>query len=287
MAEVVELVTYPVKGCAAVPLREAALEPAGIAGDRGFLVTTSEGVGRTQRRDPALALISPEVTRTPAGERLTLRAPGAEALHVEADLAGPRRGVDMLGRPLRGIDQGDEAADWLSEVLGSRSRLFRVPPENGRITDGLTPGTSRYADSCAVHLVSRASLDHLNKRLADRGAEPLPMSRFRPNIVVDGWNGEQDAEHAEHAEYAEDTARRLRIGGSELGYAKLAIRCAVTLVAQDSAAKRGPEPLRTLATYRRAAEGGVAFGAKFAVLRPGTLAVGDPVEVTAWGASEL
>ncbi|UNT00242.1 MOSC domain-containing protein [Streptomyces tubbatahanensis] len=278
MAEVVELVTYPVKGCAAVPLREAALEPAGIADDRGFLVTTSEGVGRTQRRDPALALIGPEVTRTPVGERLTLRAPGTEAVHVEVELAGPRREVDMLGRPLRGIDQGDEAADWLSEVLGSRSRLVRVPPENGRVTDGLTPGTSRYADSCAVHLVSRASLDHLNKRLADRGAEPLPMSRFRPNIVVDDWDEEP---------HAEDRTRRLRIGGAELGYAKPAIRCAVTLVAQDSGAKRGPEPLRTLATYRRAAEGGVVFGVKFAVLRPGTLAVGDPVEVTDWSASEL
>ncbi|MGY1439336.1 MOSC domain-containing protein [Streptomyces reniochalinae] len=278
MAEVVELVHYPVKGCAAVPLREAVLEPAGIADDRAFLVTTPEGVGRTQRRDPALALITPEVARTPAGERLTLRAPGAEALHVEVDLAGPRREVDVLGRPLRGIDQGEEAADWLAQVLGSPGRLVRVPPENGRVTDGLTPGTSRYADSCAVHLVSRASLDHLNKRLADRGAEPLPMSRFRPNIVVDDWDEEP---------HAEDRARRLRIGGAELGYAKLAIRCAVTLIAQDSAAKRGPEPLRTLATYRRASEGGVAFGAKFAVLRPGRLAVGDPVEVVDWGASEL
>ncbi|WP_369201262.1 MOSC domain-containing protein [Streptomyces sp. PU-14G] len=278
MAEVVELVTYPVKGCAAVPLREAALEPAGIADDRGFLVTTSQGVGRTQRRDPGLALVRPEVTRVPAGERLTLRAPGTEALHVEVDLSGPRREVDMLGRPLRGIDQGDEAAAWLSDVLGSASRLVRVPPENGRVTDGLTPGTSRYADSCAVHLLSRATLDHLNKRLADRGAEPLPMSRFRPNIVIDDWDAEP---------HAEDRARRLRIGGAELGYAKLAIRCAVTLVEQDSAARRGPEPLRTLATYRRAAEGGVAFGTKCAVLRPGTLAVGDPVEVTDWGASEL
>jgi uncharacterized protein YcbX len=59
------------------------------------------------------------------------------------------------------------------------------------------------------------------------------------------------------------------------------------MVDQEFGAKAGPEPLRTLADYRRAAEGGVAFGAKFAVVRPGKLSVGDEVVVSSWGASEL
>lgn len=279
MAEVVELHYYPVKGCAAVSVHEATLETAGLAHDRAFMVTDAHGVGRTQRRDPALALVRPEVGRTgTGGERLTLRAPGAEPLHVEVDVTGPRREVEMLGQPLRGIDQGNEAAEWLSDVLEAAARLVRVPPENGRVTDGLTPGTSRFPDSSAVHLVSRASLEHFNARLAERGAAPLPMARFRPNVVVDGWEGEP---------HAEDRLRQVRAGDAELGYTKLAVRCAVTLVDQDSGVRRGPEPLRTLARYRRAAAGGVAFGAKFAVLRPGTLAVGDQVEATGWDASEL
>ncbi|CAL9625710.1 MOSC domain-containing protein [Streptomyces albus] len=279
MTEVVELVHYPVKGCAPVTAPTARLHAAGLAHDRAFMVVTPDGVGRTQRRDPALARVRPRVHgQEGAGELLSLRAPGAGELTVEVDTEGERRPVEMLGRPLRGIDQGDTAADWFTQVLGAPSRLVRVPPDNDRVTDGLTPGTCRYADSSAVLVVSRASLDALNARLAARGAEPLPMSRFRPNIVVAGWEEEP---------HAEDRVRRLRIGPAELGYAKPAIRCAVTLVDQETGRKRGPEPLRTLAGYRRAAQGGVAFGAKFSVLRPGTLTVGDRLQVPAWGASEV
>jgi uncharacterized protein YcbX len=145
------------------------------------------------------------------------------------------------------------------------------------VTDGRTPGTSGYADSCALHVLSRATLALLNGKLAARGAGPLPMNRFRPNIVIDGW----DEPHTE------DRAHGLRAGTAELGYAKLAIRCAITMIEQESGRRAGPEPLRTLADYRRAAEGGVAFGTKLSVLRPGRVRVGDDVTVTAWGDSEL
>ncbi|GAA2574629.1 MULTISPECIES: MOSC domain-containing protein [Streptomyces] len=275
MARVVGLSYYPVKGCAGISAREALLTPAGLAHDRSFMVVSEEGVYRTQRRDPRLALIRPAITAD--GGRLTLRAPGWEDLHLGVDTSGTRQKVDLFGTPYQGIDQGDAAAAWLSEVLLAPSRLVRVPPEHDRVTDGLTPGTSGYADSCALHVVSRSTLDLLNRKLTDRGTRPLPMDRFRPNLVLDGW----DEPHTE------DRARHIRIGDTELGYAKLAIRCAVTLVEQESGAKAGPEPLRTLAGYRRASEGGVAFGAKFAVLRPGRMSVGDDAVVTSWGESEL
>ncbi|CAM5258840.1 MOSC domain-containing protein [Streptomyces coeruleorubidus] len=275
MARVVELLYYPVKGCAGISAAQAPLTPAGLAHDRSFMVVSDEGVYRTQRRDPRLAVIRPAVTAD--GERLTLSAPGTEDLHLRVDTTGARQKVDLFGTAYQGIDQGDTAADWLSEVLRARSRLVRVPPEHDRVTDGMTPGTSGYADSCALHVVSRSTLELLNRKLGERGASPLPVNRFRPNIVLDGW--------AEP--HAEDRARRIRIGDTELGYAKLAIRCAVTLVEQESGARAGPEPLRTLAGYRRASEGGIAFGAKFAVLRPGRVSVGDEAVVTAWGESEL
>ncbi|MFF5308924.1 MOSC domain-containing protein [Streptomyces massasporeus] len=275
MARVVELSYYPVKGCAGTSVREALLTPAGLAHDRSFMVVGEEGVYRTQRRDPLLAVIRPLIT--PDGDRLTLTAPEAEPLHLRVDTSGTRQKVDLFGTAYQGIDQGDEAADWLSDRLGVPSRLVRTPPEHDRVTDGLTPGTSGYADSCALHVLSRSTLDLLDARMTARGARPLPVDRFRPNLVVDGW----DAPHTE------DRAHRLRIGTAELGYAKLAIRCAVTLVDQRAGTRAGPEPLRTLADYRRATQGGVAFGTKYAVLRPGTVAVGDEVEVTVWGESEL
>ncbi len=275
MARIVELLYYPIKGCAGISADDAMLTMSGLANDRSFMVTSEQGVFRTQRRDPRLALIRGAISFD--GKRLTLRAPGREPLGVEVDTTGPRRHVELFKTSFKGIDQGHEAARWMSAFLGVPSRLVRVPPEHDRVTDGLTPGTSGFADSCAVHLLSQSTLDLLNNQLAKRRAAPLPMNRFRPNIVVGGWE----------ESHVEDRARRIGIGEAELGYAKPAIRCSVTMIDQEAGARAGPEPLRTLASYRRAAAGGLAFGSKLAVLRPGKLSVGDEVNVSAWGQSEL
>jgi hypothetical protein len=133
--------------------------------------------------------------------------------------------VELFGACYTGVDQGDAVAGWLSAVLGTPSRLVRVPPGHQRVTDGETPGTSGYADSCPVLLTSLSALDLLTERIAEHGGEPVPMSRFRPNVVVSGWS----------APHTEERARRIGIGGAELGYAKPAVRCVVTMVDQESA----------------------------------------------------
>lgn len=268
----IELVSYPVKGCAGVQLQESVLTQAGLAHDRSFMVIAEDGEFRTQRRAPKLAVVRPQVSAD--GGSITLSAPGAEPVRIPVDLDAPRRDVLLFDKPFKGIDQGELAAEWFSEVLGVPSRLVRVPPEHDRVSNGETPGTAGYADSCAVLITSPPSLDLLNERIAESGGAPLPMNRFRANIVVDGWT----------RPHTEDRARRIDIGGAELGYAKLCLRCAVTMVDQSSGVPKGPEPIRTLSHYRRAF-GGVAFGAKFAVTRPGRLAVGDEVHVTSWGES--
>ncbi|MFJ2027656.1 MOSC domain-containing protein [Streptomyces sp. NPDC087897] len=306
MATVVDLITYPVKGCAGTSVSSARLTPAGLAHDRTFMVVGVDGVHRTQRRDPRLALVRPTISAD--GRRLVLASPSAASassaaadagsgggaghgeVHVDVTTSAPRRDVDLFGVTYQGIDQGDEAAAWLSDFLGVPSRLVRVPPEHDRKTDGLTPGTSGYADSSAVHLLSRASLAHLSTRLAERGAAPLSLDRFRPNIVVggapEGHGAEEGAADWATEPHAEDRIRRAAIGTAGLGYTKLAVRCAVTLVDQEAGARGGPEPLRTLADYRRASWGGVVFGAKFSVTRPGRLSVGDEVAVEEWGDAE-
>lgn len=283
---VVALHTYPIKGCAGIPLADALLTPAGLAHDRTFMVVDERGVFRSQRRDPLLATIRPEID----GADLRLHAPGTDAVRVAVDLDGPRRPVEMFGDPYQGIDQGDAVADWLTRALGAPSRLVRVPPEHDRVTDGETPGRAGFADSGALLLTSRTSWAELDRRIAERDAVPaggwkpaelaepagrvstVPMDRFRPNIVVDGWS----------EPHAEDEARELSVGEVELAYAKQAIRCAVTLVDQETGERGGREPLRTLADYRRVPGKGVAFGVKFSVLRTGRLAVGDEVVVRRW-----
>ncbi|EWC64272.1 Flavodoxin reductases (ferredoxin-NADPH reductases) family 1 [Actinokineospora spheciospongiae] len=249
--------TFPVKGCAPVPLTRARVGAAGLEHDRAWMVTDPDGTFRSQRRDPRLALVHPRV----ADDVLILSAPDAPVIEVEVDDHAPARPVTLFGEPFRGIDQGDPAADWLTRVLGRPSRLVRVPPDHDRAPTGLTPGTSGYADSSAVHLLGLASHAELNRRLTT----PVPLDRFRANVLVAGG-----------PPHAEDDLRAITVGGVALGYTKPAIRCAVTTVDQATAARTGPEPLRTLATYRRTPEG-VAFGVKFAVTTPGWIEVGDEV----------
>jgi uncharacterized protein YcbX len=271
---VAALVVHPVKGCAGLPLRTAELTPAGITHDRSFMVVDDSGDFRSQRKDPRMARIVPELDA--GGTRLVLNNEGFTPVKVDVDPEGPRLDVTVHKQPLIGVDQGDEAAGWLTEVFGRPSRLVRVPDDHRRETSGLTPGTAGFADGHAAVVGSLSSLDLLNEHILAAGGEAVPMARFRPNIVVSGW---PDA-------HTEDRVRRVRLGTAELGYARVCIRCAVTTVDQVTGEKRGPEPLRSLAGYRRADDGGVAFCSKFAVTAPGTVSVGDPLDVVEWAEPE-
>ncbi|GAA5131717.1 MOSC N-terminal beta barrel domain-containing protein [Pseudonocardia adelaidensis] len=251
------------------------LTPAGLDHDRAFMVVNERGVFRSQRRDPLLATIRPQVVDD--GRELVLHAPGTDAVRVAVDLDGPRGPVEMFGVPYHAIDQGDAVAGWLGRVLGEPSRLVRVPPEHDRLTDGETPGRAGFADSGALLVTSRASGAELDRRIGERGGDAVAMERFRPNVVVDGWT----------EPHVEDRVREMSVGGAELAFAKLAIRCAVTLVDQRTGARVGPEPLRTLADYRRVATKGVAFGTKFSVVRTGWLAVGDELVVRRWAGESV
>ncbi|GAA3558066.1 MOSC N-terminal beta barrel domain-containing protein [Amycolatopsis ultiminotia] len=267
MATIAQLTCYPVKGCAGTSSAVAEVGPAGLVNDRGFLVAAPDGDFRSQRRFPALAAVRPRVLD--GGTRLALSGPGVEDLVLEVRVDGPRHPASTFNWRGEGVHQGAAAAEWFSTVLGRPSALLGVAPEHERVTSGETPGTAAFADGHAVLVASESSLDALNERIVAAGGEPVPMDRFRPNVVVRGW--------AEP--HTEDVVRILRAGGVELAYAKLCVRCAVPMVDQRTGARRGPEPIRTLATYRRDSGGGVLFGMKAAVTRPGQLAVGDVVMV--------
>ncbi len=121
MATVVDLLTYPVKGCAGTPVDGSYLTPAGLAHDRSFMVVSADGVYRTQRRDPRLALVRPTISAD--GSRLALASAepggGDGMVHVDVTTSAPRRDVDLFGVTYQGIDQGEEAAAWLSDFLGT------------------------------------------------------------------------------------------------------------------------------------------------------------------------
>ncbi|MBM7770780.1 uncharacterized protein YcbX [Actinokineospora baliensis] len=267
MATVSELVRYPVKGLRGVPVTSADVVETGLRDDRLFmLVDAEDGTFVSQRKLPAMAAVGAELVE--GGLRLS--APGTDLL-VEVALDGPVREVSLFNKWFGpAVDQGDLAAKWCSEVLNRSVRLVRTPTTHDRDGWGLHPGKVGFGDAHAILLTSESSLADLNTRIEAAGADPVPMDRFRPNIVVTGWPDP----------HTEDRLIRLRIGTVDLGFSTRAIRCAVPTVDQVTGEKKGPEPTRTLATYRRDPDRpGVSFGAKYAVLTPGTLALGDEVQV--------
>jgi MOSC domain-containing protein len=231
----------------------------GLPGDRLFAIVTPDGATVWQAEVPRMATIRPAYAET----TLVLGAPDADDLAVEVVTDPARRvDVDVEKWPGAGIDQGDDAARWLSEVLGRPARLVREPARAAR---------ARHPDLTALLIISESSLDSLNTRIRDRGAAEVPMSRFRPNIVITGWPDP----------HTEDRVHRMTVGTTGVGFGERAIRCTVTMTDQTTGHRRGPEPLRTLADYRREPDG-VSFGLKATVLTPGHIAVNDPVTVTAW-----
>ncbi|UYQ61735.1 MOSC domain-containing protein [Streptomyces peucetius] len=269
------LTYYPVKGCAGTGVESVRVGDTGLEHDRTFMVVDAvDGAFRSQRGLPAMAAVRPEVVD--GGRALRLSADGTESLVVAVDPEGEPRPVSLFDKPVGHVaDQGDAAAEWFSEVLGEKLRLVRVPEGFDRDGWGDTPGKVAFADAHAVLVVSRASLDGLNARIVAAGGEPVPMDRFRANIVLDGCAEPHD----------EDRMRRLEFRGAgevravELAHSVRAMRCAVPMVDQRTGLRAGPEPVRTLATYRREPlyDNKVSFGAKAAVVRGGTLAVGDEV----------
>ena len=254
---------YPVKSCRGIALDSARLTPYGLEQDRHWMVVDAKGRFLTQRRFPRMALIEAE----PRGDELTLRAPGMPSLTVAAVVDRPL-GVRIWGFEGEARDAGDRAAQWFRTFLRFDCRLAAATPALKRPVDrdyDRFGSEVLFADGFPFLLVSEASLEGLNARLVT----PVPMSRFRPNIVVGGCEP-----------HAEDGWRVLRIA-NELAFhvVKPCSRCTVPTVDQATG-ERGDEPTVTLSGYRKANDGKIYFGQNLIhETRSGVLRVGDAVSV--------
>ncbi|MGN6111646.1 MAG: MOSC domain-containing protein [Luteimonas sp.] len=260
------LYRYPVKSCAPLPAAAAAVEARGLAHDRRWMVVDPAGGCITGRELPRLTLVRAE----PAADgALSLQAPGMAPLRVAAPAGDARLPVtvwksDVLARPC------DAAADaWLSAFLGCPVRLVHMDAGVHRpmTSSHAQPGDEvSFADAYPMLLVTRAAVDLLNTKLA----RPVSVLRFRPNFVVDGAPA-----------HAEDAWSRIRVGEVEFEVGKACVRCVFTTVDPERGERDpGGEPLRTLVGYRRGPEG-VTFGRNLIPRSPGTVRLGDAVEVIA------
>lgn len=271
-AAITALNVYPVKSCRGVPLAAAEVTPTGLLYDRHWMLVRPNGRFVTQRELPRLALVGTRV----GSDGLTLTAPGMPELNLPRIAPGSARPVTVWKFDGRGVDYGAEATAWVTKYLETELSLVAFdtsfPRECSPEWTRDTPAITEFADGFPVLVISRASLDDLNSRLAANSHGALPMERFRPNVVIDGVGA-----------YDEDRIHELSLNGVTLRMVKPCARCAITTTDQQAGKVDGVEPLRTLKEYRWDKElRGVLFGQNAIVIRGAgeRLRIGDAFEVS-------
>ena len=258
-----DITIYPIKGCQGQILQQVTVTPMGLQGDREFTVLAG-GRSANQKLLPDLR----QLQATWQDQVLLLAYPGLADFAFVPGSGEEEATLPIFGQPVAVLDMGNAVATWLSQALQSQVRLVRAKaaiawhlplPEFARV---IGQPQTKFVDTSPVLLTSQASLDDLNQRLAS----PVPMNRFRPNLVVTGLPA-----------YAEDQVQRFDFPGLILETVAPCERCTVTTIDQ-ALGTMAKEPLRTLSGYRRRTPdyaGGIVFGSYLSASVAGQVAVGD------------
>jgi MOSC domain-containing protein len=268
---------YPVKSCGGEALDEAVVEPWGLAGDRRWLLVDTAGHQLTAREHPRLLQVAARLRAD--GGLLLSGVPADPGTGPLPDLTVPVPTSDQLvpvvvwRTALEATPAGPGPDAWFAAVLGRPARLVYLDDPTRRRPNPAFAGPDdrvSFADGYPLLVTTPESLARLNEWIADdpgAAEAPVPMSRFRPNVVVAGAEP-----------FAEDGWRRLRIGAAEFRAVKGCDRCVMTMT-DASTGRRGKEPIRTLSRHRKW-DGVTWFGMNLIPDSPGArLAVGDPVEI--------
>lgn len=273
-----EINIYPIKSLKGISLNSAVVEERGLQYDRRWMLTDREGMFFTQREFPKMATIT---VRVESGElRVESESHGVMSIPFEPDM-GERGRVTVWNSVCEAEIYNGQVSEWFSDVLGTNCQLVYMPDTSRR---GINPRFNlgddvvSFADGYPLMVIGEGSLADLNSHLE----EPLPMNRFRPNLVV-----------AETEAFAEDAWQKIRIGEAAFRSTKPCERCVITTVEQSAGEFAGKEPLKTLSTYRMAKDiiadryealgvgaNAVLFGQNLITETPGaTINVGDDIVV--------
>lgn len=266
------LAIYPIKSCGGIKLEQSTLCATGLRYDRRWMLVDSRGRMLTQRRHPETALVRPRFD----GENLLVEAPRMPSLRIpiigETIIAQNNVAVRTWQGWAEGVIVGEKPNRWFTDYLRAESRLVRMTDSIQRTVVSAYAEDNdfvSYADAFPLLLVNAGSLADLNGRLA----RPIPTDRFRPNLIVSGFEP-----------FEEDAWRRINVGSTSFRVAEPCPRCMVVTIDQTSGEKTGTEALRALSGYRRAdrrSGKGVFFGANLIHDQQGILRVGDRIETLA------
>lgn len=264
-----EIYCYPIKSLGGIALTQATVLERGLQYDRRWLLVDDNHQFLTQRQNTSMALLHLQFVEN-----------GFEVRHIQKEIKPcfiPFE-FESLGTVKATVWDDTCAAQlinptidaWFSDALGISCKLVYMPLESERpvhpkYTAGATKTVS-FADAFPYLIIGQAALDHLNERLE----MPIPINRFRPNMVFSGG-----------LPHEEDTWRQVKIGEAIFYGVKPCARCQVPTIDQNTGVM-SKEPTRTLAKYRRK-NNHIYFGENLvADSFPKTIKVGDNIEVMSY-----
>lgn len=260
--KVTELNIYPVKGTQGISLPKLTINSTGPKDDRRWMIIDENGKFISQRTHPALAIVKSEIVEG----KLKLIIPHIAPLFIDNCDEGDMLEAVIWKDTCHVIEQSKHASQALSDYLKIPCKLVGLAKNTIRPVNSKYAVTDKdhilFADGFPVLITSQSSLNDLNDKLSD----PVPMNRFRPNIVVQGLEP-----------YEEDNWKRLRIGSVFFEAVKPCSRCTVITIDQ-STGEKGKEPLKTLAKYRNS-EKGIMFGMNLIHCNEGVIQVGDNLKI--------
>jgi uncharacterized protein YcbX len=267
-----ELTVFPVKACQGTSLSEVTITKRGVVGDRLYALVEG-GEPLDQIKAPQLGGLG--VSCDGDGERLLFSHPQHGRFEHTRREQGDLLPTKYILDSFEGCDQGDEVSAWLSNVTGRSVRLItasepwkqNLPLEQFDLLHETL--RERFYAVSPVSISNVASLADLNGRLKS----PVPMNRFRMNIVLEGLEP-----------FQEDEIHSLSTPSVSLERVTAAERCIIVTTDQETGQRKKSDLLQTLNKYRRRPKqdrfgSGLVFGAYMAVAKEGTLRVGDRLTV--------
>jgi uncharacterized protein YcbX len=265
LLSVSQLYIYPIKSLGGIAVNKTRITDRGMQYDRRYMLVDENNGFLTQREYPAMALLRTAIEK----DNLLVYHKDFYSDKLILPLIPKPTGKNILVKIWDDFCEGHyitkEANEWFSAQLGLECRLVYMPESTMRKVDfryALKDDITSFADGYPILLIGQSSLDDLNSHLE----EPLPMNRFRPNIVFKG--GEP---------FEEDMMEHFIINELDFYGVKLCSRCVITTTNQETGVA-GKEPLKTLAKYRLI-NNKILFGQNVLCEGEGFISIGDSIRI--------
>jgi len=266
MISLSRLFIHPVKSMRGTAVSQSLVRPAGLAWDRLFMITDTEGTFITARRFPEMVLFTPLIV----AEGLFLQAKdGSQALVRFDEFSASGETTEVWGSRFDAYIAPESINRWLSTFFPHPVQLRWIGENPARRVKRAPDVPLGFADGYPFLLINERSFHDLQNRCP----AGIRIEQFRPNLVVSGapaWD--------------EDEWSVIRVGEVTFDVAKPCSRCVLTTVSTErGVAHPAGEPMKTLKTFRQAADdsGDIDFGLNLIARNSGVIRCGDNVAVLA------